>query len=94
MKPSGKPLISMRTALGDPRIFGDIPKDKSVDFWRSVLIAARGEDLTKSEMKIFKKFRKNRAAPAAGRARWSSRYEFLTMLHLESESRTDSCWKD
>ena len=31
MKPSGKPLISMRTALEDPRIFGGILKDKSWD---------------------------------------------------------------
>ena len=37
MKPSGKPLISMRKALADPRIFGGILKGKPWDPWRSVL---------------------------------------------------------
>jgi len=40
----------MREALADPRIFGNILKGKSWDPWRSVLIASRGGDLTKSEM--------------------------------------------
>ena len=45
----------MRRALSGPRYFGNSPKGMSWDPWCSVLIAARGEDLTKSEMKIFKK---------------------------------------
>jgi hypothetical protein len=40
----------MRTALADPCIFGGILKGTSWDPWRPVLIASRGEDLTKSEM--------------------------------------------
>jgi len=45
----------MRRALSGPRYFGNSPKGMSWDPWCSVLIAARGKDLTKSEMKIFKK---------------------------------------
>jgi hypothetical protein len=48
MKPSGKPLISMRKALADPRIFGGILKGKPWDPWRSVLIAARGGQIHKA----------------------------------------------
>jgi len=55
----GQPLISMREALA---FFGNISKGKSWDPWRSVLIASRGEYLTKSEMKIFKKL-SGRTAP-------------------------------
>jgi hypothetical protein len=44
----------MHRALSGPRYFGNSPKGMSWVPWCSVLIAARGEDLTKSEMKIFK----------------------------------------
>ncbi len=54
----------MRRALSGPRYFGNSPKGMSWDPWCSVLIAARGKDLTKSKMKIFKKLSgRTRAAP-------------------------------
>ena len=48
-KATGVPLVTMRDALADPRIFGRILEGPTWDAWRTVLIAARGEKVTKSE---------------------------------------------
>ena len=45
-KPAGHPLITMRDALEDPRIFGNILPGQSWAAWRAGLIVSRGEKLT------------------------------------------------
>jgi hypothetical protein len=49
-----RPLRRATVDVGDPRIFGNIPKGRSWDPWRPVLIASRART-SLSEMKIFKK---------------------------------------
>ena len=48
-----KPLLSMRDALNDPEVFGDVLAGSSWDGWRVLLIAACGEPLTDEERVTF-----------------------------------------
>jgi len=44
----------MRSALGDPNLFGSILAGETWETWRVILIAALGEELTRAERQIFK----------------------------------------
>ena len=48
-----KPLVTMRTALADPDLFGRMLAGESWAPWRALLIAAMGEELTDDERVIF-----------------------------------------
>ena len=48
-----KPTVSMRQALADPKIFGEVLAGDSWATWRALLIAAMGEELTDPERAIF-----------------------------------------
>ncbi len=48
-----KPLVSMREALDDPHLFGDVLSGDSWQAWRVLLIAMMGERLTDDERPIF-----------------------------------------
>jgi hypothetical protein len=50
-----KQLVTMREALTDPALLGNILAGPSWESWRVLLIAAMGEPLTRTERKIFKK---------------------------------------
>jgi len=58
-----KPLVSMREALDDPQLLGNILSGDSWSAWRAVLIAAMGEKLTPAERRIFKKLSGGRSEP-------------------------------
>jgi hypothetical protein len=49
-----RPIVSMRDALSDPKLFGSILPGESWAAWRVLLIAAMGEPLTSAERVIFK----------------------------------------
>jgi hypothetical protein len=48
-----KPKISLREALSDPGLLGNILAGDSWKAWRVILIAAMGEELTDDERPIF-----------------------------------------
>ena len=48
-----KPLLSMRDALYDPEVFGEVLSGSSWDGWRTLLIALCGEALTDEERVVF-----------------------------------------
>ena len=48
------PKVSMRKALGDPALLGNVLVGKSWAAWRVLLIAMMGEELTGDERKLFK----------------------------------------
>jgi hypothetical protein len=50
-----KPRITMRQALSDPKILGNVLKGDSWQGWRVLLIAAMGEALTDNERPLFQK---------------------------------------
>ena len=50
------PRISLRQALADPALLGGVLDGESWKPWRTLLIAAMGEDLTQDERPVFKKF--------------------------------------
>jgi hypothetical protein len=50
------PRISLRQALADPALLGGVLEGESWKPWRTLLIAAMGEDLTQDERPVFKKF--------------------------------------
>jgi hypothetical protein len=50
------PRISLRQALADPALLGGVLDGQSWKPWRTLLIAAMGEDLTQDERPVFKKF--------------------------------------
>lgn len=49
-----RPLVSLRDALADPQLLGNIISGPSWSTWRTVLIAANGEALTNDERQVFK----------------------------------------
>lgn len=51
-----KPLFTMREALADPNLLGDVLVGDSWSVWRMMLIAAMGEPLLDNERAIFKRF--------------------------------------
>ncbi len=51
-----KPLFTMREALADPNLLGDVLVGDSWSAWRAMLIAFMGEPLTESERAIFTRF--------------------------------------
>ncbi|MCJ2126797.1 hypothetical protein [Methylobacterium sp. J-077] len=53
MNPACRPLCTMREALADPAIFGEILPGETWTPWRAILIASRGEPLTDDERVIF-----------------------------------------
>ena len=53
MNPACRPLCTMREALADPAIFGEILPGETWAPWRAILIASRGEALTDDERVIF-----------------------------------------
>jgi hypothetical protein len=50
------PQTPIRDALEDPLLLGHVIPDKSWVTWRTLLIAAMGEQLLDSERQIFKQF--------------------------------------
>ena len=48
-----KPLLPMRAALNDPNIFGTVLYGDSWNAWRTLIIAAMGEELTDEERETF-----------------------------------------
>jgi hypothetical protein len=48
-----KPLLSMRDALSDPEVFGEVLSGSSWDGWRTLLIAVMGEALDPAERAVF-----------------------------------------
>ena len=48
-----KPLFTMRRALDDPNLLGDVLKGDSWSVWRAMLVACMGEQLTDEERAIF-----------------------------------------
>ncbi|MCJ2070594.1 hypothetical protein MKK75_17635, partial [Methylobacterium sp. J-030] len=53
MNPACRPLCTMREALADPAIFGEILPGETWAPWRAILTASRGEVLTAGERAIF-----------------------------------------
>ena len=51
-----RPRTSLRKALADPQLLGNVLKGESWQAWRIILTAALGEPLTPDERKVFKKF--------------------------------------
>ena len=51
-----KRAVTMRAALDDPRLLGNVLRGSSWANWRVLLIAAAGEELTTKERAIFKRF--------------------------------------
>jgi hypothetical protein len=51
-----KPRVTMREALRDPALLGNILAGSSWQVWRTLLIAAMGESLNEQERVIFQKF--------------------------------------
>ncbi len=49
-----KPRVSLRAALADPALLGGVLSGDSWRAWRTVLIAAMGEELTEDERALFK----------------------------------------
>ena len=49
-----RPTVSMRKALGDPKVLGNAFEGDSWKPWRTLLIAAMGEKLTDDERTLFK----------------------------------------
>ena len=58
-----KPKVSLRKALEDPDLLGSALAGPTWHAWRSLLIAAMGEPLTKDELKTFTKFTGRTEAP-------------------------------
>ena len=50
------PKFKMRRALDDPQLLGNVLAGESWAVWRTMLIAAAGESLTRPERKTFKQF--------------------------------------
>src|SRR5271169_1476109 len=50
------PRISLRQALADPALLGGVFDGESWKPWRTLLLAAMGEELTEDERPVFKKF--------------------------------------
>jgi hypothetical protein len=50
------PRISLRQALADPALLGGVLEGESWKPWRTLLLAAMGEELTEDERPVFKKF--------------------------------------
>ena len=48
------PCVTMRAALADPKLFGDVLDGDSWIGWRTLLIAAMGETLVEHERALFK----------------------------------------
>ena len=67
-----KPLFTMREALADPNLLGDVLVGDSWSVWRVMLIAAMGEPLTDSERAIFQRSRAARASPCSASTRLRS----------------------
>jgi hypothetical protein len=47
--------VSLRQALADPKLLGDALPGDSWAAWRTILIAAMGEELTSEEREVFAK---------------------------------------
>jgi hypothetical protein len=47
--------VSLREALSDPKLLGDALPGDSWAAWRTILIAAMGEELTSEEREVFAK---------------------------------------
>jgi len=58
-----KPLFTMREALEDPNLLGDVIKGESWKAWRTLLIASRGEQLDPHERKLFFKLTRRQRPP-------------------------------
>ena len=51
-----KPRVTLRQALEDPALLGEVLGGPTWHAWRVILLAAMGEPLTKDELKTFTKF--------------------------------------
>jgi hypothetical protein len=60
------PRVTLRTALEDPELLGDVLGGETWHGWRSLLLAAMGEQLRPDELTTFRKFT-GRAAPPSKR---------------------------
>ena len=58
------PKITLRKALTDPALLGDVLGGDTWRAWRSILLGAMGEPLTPDELKSFKTFTGRDAPPA------------------------------
>ena len=61
------PRISLRQALADPALLGGVLDGQSWKPWRTLLIAAMGEDLTQDERPVFTTIATSAATTAANR---------------------------
>jgi phage terminase large subunit-like protein len=57
------PKVSLRKALEDPQLLGSVLDGPSWHAWRSLLLAAMGEELKPDELETFKQFTGREAAP-------------------------------
>jgi len=64
-----KKNVSLREALSDPKLLGDALPGDSWAAWRTILIAAMGEELTSEERAVFAKLTGGRDHEPGGR--WS-----------------------
>jgi hypothetical protein len=58
-----KPRVTLRQALDDPSLLGASLAGPSWQAWRSLLLAAMGEELKPDELTIFQKFTGRTAPP-------------------------------
>ena len=57
------PKVSLRKALEDPQLLGSVLDGPSWHAWRSLLLAAMGEELKPDELETFRQFTGREAAP-------------------------------
>ena len=58
-----KPTVTMRDALNDPSLVGNVLEGESWHAWRVLLTAAMGEALTDAERKTFAKLTRREREP-------------------------------
>jgi hypothetical protein len=62
-----RPKLSLRRAVDDPKLLGSVLGGESWATWRVVLLASMGEELTDTELAIFKQVTGGRAEPPSSR---------------------------
>lgn len=66
-----KPLVSLRTALSSPDLFGPLLGGESWRAWRVVLVASMGEQLDAEELAIFRSLTGREASHRRASSNWS-----------------------
>ena len=67
-----KRAVTMRAALGDPRLLGNALLGASWANWRAMLIACNGEKLSPEERAIYQRFTGREREP--GQRRWREQH--------------------